>query len=71
MFSRASSSPSAIASGCSLARLNAFRFASVLSSLYPVTTVVLARFSLAERLSGSQMAGVTLALVGVVLISAG
>jgi drug/metabolite transporter (DMT)-like permease len=44
---------------------------SVLASLYPVGTVVLARALLGERLVGVQTAGVTLALAGVALIAAG
>jgi drug/metabolite transporter (DMT)-like permease len=44
---------------------------SVLASLYPVVTVLLARFLLGERVQPSQNAGVVVALVGVVLITAG
>ncbi len=43
--------------------------AAVLSSLYPASTVVLARFMLHERLSHAQAAGMILALVAVALIS--
>ena len=42
----------------------------VLGSLYPVATVVLARWLLGERLSGGQNAGVVLALTGVGLLAA-
>ena len=42
---------------------------SMVSSLYPVITVVLARFVLLERLGRFQQTGVGLALVGTVLIS--
>jgi drug/metabolite transporter (DMT)-like permease len=42
----------------------------VLGSLYPVATVVLARWLLGERLSGGQHAGVVLALTGVGLLAA-
>jgi drug/metabolite transporter (DMT)-like permease len=43
--------------------------AAVLSSLYPVTTVILAAVLLGERLTRLQLSGVVLALAGVVLIS--
>jgi|SRR5215831_9441187 len=44
---------------------------SVLASLYPIVTVVLARILLSERVARSQEAGIALTLAGVVLISAG
>jgi drug/metabolite transporter (DMT)-like permease len=44
---------------------------SVLASLYPVTTVILARGLLGERLVSVQAAGVAIALAGVALIAAG
>jgi drug/metabolite transporter (DMT)-like permease len=44
---------------------------SVLASLYPIVTVVLARMLLSERVARSQEAGIALTLAGVALISAG
>lgn len=44
---------------------------SVLASLYPIVTVILARVVLSERVARSQEAGIGLTLAGVALISAG
>ena len=45
--------------------------ATILSSLYPVTTVILASLILRERIGGSHLLGVLLAIVAIVLIGAG
>ena len=44
---------------------------SVLASLYPIVTIMLARLVLKERVARSQEAGIVLTLAGVALISAG
>jgi drug/metabolite transporter (DMT)-like permease len=44
---------------------------SVLASLYPIVTVLLARIVLSERVARSQEAGVVATLAGVIMISAG
>ena len=45
--------------------------ATILSSLYPVTTVILATAILRERIAGSHLVGVLLAIAAIVLIGAG
>lgn len=52
------------------AELGLISIASMLSSLYPIVTVVLAHAFLGERLRGMQLVGVLLALVGVALVAA-
>jgi drug/metabolite transporter (DMT)-like permease len=44
---------------------------SVLASLYPIVTVLLARLTLGERVQRTQEAGIVVTLAGVALISAG
>jgi drug/metabolite transporter (DMT)-like permease len=44
---------------------------SVLGSMYPLVTVLLAHAILAERFRGTQLAGIPLALLGVSLVAAG
>jgi drug/metabolite transporter (DMT)-like permease len=53
------------------ASLGALTVTAVLGSLFPVTTLLLARTFLHERLSRLQGVGVVVALVGVVLLGAG
>jgi drug/metabolite transporter (DMT)-like permease len=53
------------------AELGLISIASILASLYPIVTVLLAHRFLGERLRGAQLAGVSLALLGVVLVTAG
>jgi drug/metabolite transporter (DMT)-like permease len=52
-------------------RVGPLAVASVLGSLYPVVTILLARFVLHERLRGLQRVGIALALGAVVLAAAG
>jgi len=52
-------------------RHGAVSVVSVLASLYPVVTVMLARARLHERVHRSQELGIALALAGIVLVSAG
>lgn len=52
-------------------RLGPLAIASVLGSLYPVVTILLARFVLGERLRGLQRLGIVLALVAVLLAALG
>lgn len=52
-------------------RLGLVSVVAVLASLYPATTVVLARAFLRERMSPVQLTGMALAAVGIVLITAG
>jgi len=53
------------------AKLGLISIATILASLYPIVTVLLAHLFVGERLRGAQLAGVTLALGGVVLVTAG
>jgi drug/metabolite transporter (DMT)-like permease len=52
------------------AQLGLISIASILSSLYPIVTVLLAHAVLAERLRGLQLVGVPLVLVGVAFVTA-
>lgn len=53
------------------AREGLLSLVSVLSSLYPAATIVLARLVLHERMNVTQLVGIALALTGVGLIAAG
>ena len=52
------------------ASLGLISIATILASLYPIVTVLLAHLFVGERLRGFQLAGVALALGGVALVSA-
>ena len=52
------------------ASLGLISIATILASLYPIVTVLLAHLFVGERLRGFQIAGVALALGGVALVSA-
>jgi drug/metabolite transporter (DMT)-like permease len=52
-------------------RVGPLAVAAVLGSLYPVVTILLARFVLHERIRGLQRLGIVLALAAVVLAAAG
>jgi drug/metabolite transporter (DMT)-like permease len=53
------------------AELGLISIASILASLYPIVTVLLAHLFLGERLRAVQLGGVSLALLGVVLVTVG
>jgi len=53
------------------AQLGALAVASVVSSLYPVTTIILAATVLRERVTATHAVGIVLALVAIALIAAG
>jgi len=61
----------AVTSYATAASLGSLTVAAILSSLYPVVTVLLARTIHGERLSPPQVAGATLCFAGVVLVVAG
>jgi drug/metabolite transporter (DMT)-like permease len=52
------------------ASLGLISIATILASLYPIVTVLLAHLFMGERLRGLQLAGVALALAGVALVTA-
>jgi drug/metabolite transporter (DMT)-like permease len=52
-------------------RAGLLTLAAVATSLYPASTVLLARIVLHERMSGSQMAGLALVVAGVAMMAAG
>jgi drug/metabolite transporter (DMT)-like permease len=53
------------------AQVGALAVATILSSLYPVTTVLLALTLLRERVTRSHLAGIALTVVAIVLIALG
>jgi drug/metabolite transporter (DMT)-like permease len=52
-------------------QLGLISITTVLASLYPIVTVLLAHLIVGERLRGRQLIGVALALAGVALVTAG
>ncbi|MDQ4005382.1 MAG: EamA family transporter, partial [Actinomycetota bacterium] len=52
-------------------RLGLLSVVVVLTSLYPATTVILARLLLKERIGRAQLVGLVLAAIGVVLLTVG
>ena len=61
----------ATASSSSRSRSGALAVAAVLSSLYPVTTVILATVVLRERVTRSHAVGIALAVAAIACIAAG
>jgi drug/metabolite transporter (DMT)-like permease len=52
-------------------RLGLVSITTILASLYPIVTILLAHLLVGERLRGAQLVGVTLALAGVALVTGG
>ena len=52
-------------------RLGLISITTILASLYPIVTILLAHLIIGERLRAGQLLGVTLALAGVALVTAG
>jgi drug/metabolite transporter (DMT)-like permease len=52
-------------------RAGLLSLASVVTSLYPASTIILARIVLKERMTATRLLGIVLALVGIALIATG